>query len=126
MPKRKETTMPTPGTRSREAKAAYGEIQKGLQQLTRSISDAQKGLRQAERRIEADARARIKELRKEATAQIATLRERQREAAGVLRKLSRAAGDSWHDVKEAGDRALSEARAAAATIVERFRSALDR
>ena len=118
--------MPTRVTPSREAKAAYREIQKGLHQLTRSISDAQKGLRQAERSIEADARARIKALRKEANAQFAKLRERQREAAGVLRRLSGAAGDSWLDIKQTGDRALGDARSAAAAIVERFRRALER
>jgi septal ring factor EnvC (AmiA/AmiB activator) len=109
-----------------EAKAAYGEMQKGLRQLARSIGDVQKSLRQAERRIEADARTRIKELRKEANAQIAMLRERQREASGVLRRLSGAAGDSWRDIKDAGDRTLGEARAAASAIVERFRHALER
>jgi hypothetical protein len=112
--------------RSREAKAAYGEIQRGLRQLTRSIADVQKSLRQAERGIEADARARIKELRHEANAQIATLRERRREATTVLHRLSRAAGDSWRDIKDAGDRALAEARAGAAAVVERFRRALER
>ncbi len=118
--------MATRATIPPEAKAAYGELQKGLRQLTRSIADVQKGLRQAEHRIEADARVRIRELRKEARVQIAMLRERQREASGVLRRLSGAAGDSWRDIKDAGDRTLGEARAAASTIVERFRRALER
>jgi len=109
-----------------EARAAYGEMQKGLRQLARSIGEVQKSLRQAERRIEADARLRIRELRKDASAQIATLRERQREASGVLRRLSGAAGDSWRDIKDAGDRALGEARSTAAAVIERFRRALDR
>jgi hypothetical protein len=109
-----------------EAKAAVGEMQKGLRQLARSIDEVQKSLRQAERRIEADARLRIRELRKEASSQIAALRERQREASGVLRRLSGAAGDSWRDIKTAGDRALGEARSTAAAVIERFRSALDR
>jgi hypothetical protein len=109
-----------------EAKAAVGEMQKGLRQLARSIGDVQKSLRQAERRIEADARLRIRELRKEASSQIATLRERQREATGVLRRMSGAAGDSWRDIKAAGDRTLGEARSTAAAVIERFRSTLDR
>ena len=46
-------------TMSREAQAAYGEIQQGVKQLEKSIAEIQRGVRRAEQKIEADARARI-------------------------------------------------------------------
>jgi hypothetical protein len=54
---------------SREVKAAYREIEKGVDHLARSIKEIRVGLRQAERKIEADARTRVRELRKEARTQ---------------------------------------------------------
>lgn len=107
-----------------EVRAAYREIDKGVRQLARSITEVQSGLRQAERRIEADARARIRELRKEARTQLAVLQERRREATKMLKGLSGAAEGSWRDVKEAGDRVLADARGVASAIIERFRRAI--
>ena len=66
---------------SREARAAYGEIQQGVKHLEKSITEIQQGLRRAEHKIEADARARIRELRKDARAQLGILESKQREAA---------------------------------------------
>ena len=109
---------------SREAKVAYAEIQKGVSQLTRSVAEIHRSLRKAEQRIEADARARIRDLRKEARTQLAVVQSKRQEAARSLRSLSTAAGDSWQDIKESADSILSDARATASSVVERFRSAL--
>ena len=53
---------------SREKRAAYGEIKQGAKHLEKSIGEIRKGLRKAERQIEADARARVRELRTDARA----------------------------------------------------------
>jgi hypothetical protein len=50
---------------SREAKVAYAEIQKGVNQLKTSAAEIHRSLRKAEQRIAADARARLRDLRKE-------------------------------------------------------------
>lgn len=108
----------------REIRAARVEIEKGVDQVARSVADIQRALRRAERGIEADARARIRDLRKEAKAQLAVVRERRREAARTLGRLSTAAGSSWRDVKKAADRTLKDARAVAESVIERFRRAV--
>jgi hypothetical protein len=79
---------------SREAEAAYGEIQKGVKQLGESIADIRRDLRTAERKIETDARGRIRELRTEARAQLRVLQLKQAEAGRNLRNLSAAVGES--------------------------------
>jgi hypothetical protein len=109
---------------SREAKVAHAEIQKGVSQLKRSAAEINRSLRKAEQRIEADARARIRDLRKEARTQLAVVQSKRQEAARSLKGLSTAAGDSWQDIKESADAILSDARATASSVVERFRSAL--
>jgi ElaB/YqjD/DUF883 family membrane-anchored ribosome-binding protein len=111
---------------SPEVKAAYAHVERGVRGLGKSIEDIQRGLREAERKIEADARARIRDLRKEARAQVAALQTRRAEVSKTLRSLASAAGGSWEDVKESADTMLAEGRAAAASVVERFRSALGR
>jgi hypothetical protein len=111
---------------SGEVKAAYGELHKGVNHLKKSIADARRGLRKAEQKIEADARARIRELRKEARAQLTTLESRQREASRTLKTLSATAGDSWREIKQSVDSILADARATATSVIERFRSALER
>jgi ElaB/YqjD/DUF883 family membrane-anchored ribosome-binding protein len=63
-------------------------------------------------------------LRKEARVQLALLQGKRREAAGILKKLSTAAGESWREVKSSADSLLTDARDAAAKVVERFRNAL--
>ena len=83
------------------------------------------GLRRAEGQIEADARRRIRDLRKEARGQLAALQNKQREAARTLRKLAAAAGESWRDIKQSGDSILADARATATAIGKRFLSALN-
>ncbi len=109
---------------SREARAAYAEIEQGVKHLEKSIGEIQRGLHKAEQKIEADARARIRELRQDTRTQLSVLRSKQREAAGALKRVSAAAGDSWGEIKRSVDSVLGDARATAATIVERFRSAL--
>jgi hypothetical protein len=109
---------------SGDAKAAYGEVQKGVNHLKRSIADARRGLRKAEQKIEADARARIRELRKEARVQLTALESRQREASRTLKTFSAAAGDSWREIKQSADSILADARATAMSVIERVRSAL--
>ena len=112
------------GGMSREARAAYTDVKKGVDRVARSVAEIQVALRRAERKIEAEARARIRELRKEARTQLAVLRSRRREATRTLGRLSTAAGDSWRDVKKAADRILTEARAVAESVVERVRHAV--
>ncbi|MBI3785965.1 MAG: hypothetical protein HY270_21440 [Deltaproteobacteria bacterium] len=109
---------------SREARAAYAEIQQGVRHLEKSIGEIQRGLRKAEHKLEADARTRIRELRKDARTHLGALKAKQREAAGALKRVSGAAGDSWTDIKRTVDSVLVDARATATTAIKRFRSAL--
>ena len=109
---------------SREARAAYGEIQQGVKHLEKSIAEIQQGLRRAEHKIEADARTRIRELRKDARAQLGILESKQREVTRTLKKVSAAAGESWREIKQSADSLLGDARATATTVVARFRNAL--
>jgi hypothetical protein len=111
-------------TMSREARAARAEIERGVERAARSVAQIQVGLRRAERSIEADARRRIRQLRKEAKTQLTVVRARRREAARILGRLSTAAGGSWRDVKKAADRTLADARAVADSVIKRFRRAV--
>ena len=108
---------------SGEAKAAHREIQKQVGQLRKSIADIQKAARKAEQKIEADARTRIRELRKEARVQLDAVESRRREASRTLKSLTVAAGESWREIKQSADAILSDARAVAASVIERFRGA---
>jgi hypothetical protein len=109
---------------SREARTARAEIQQAVKHLETSIGVIQQGLRKAERKLEADARARIRELRKDARGQLAVLKSKQREAAGTVKRVSAAASGSWVDVREMVDSVLVDVRATAAAAVKRFRTAL--
>lgn len=109
---------------SREARAAYREIEKGVDRLSRSIREIRIGLRQAERKIEKDARTRVRALRKDARTQLALLQARQREASRRLGRLAVAAGDSWRDVSHAANAALADARKVATSVLDRFQRAL--
>jgi hypothetical protein len=113
-------------TMSREAKAAYGEVQSGVKSLERAIEDIRRGLAKAEKQIEADARQRVRDLRKEAHAQLGVLKARQRDATRTLNSLRTAADESWQDVKRSADSILADARSTATAIVERFRGAIGR
>jgi hypothetical protein len=108
----------------REVRATYGEIQKGVAHLDESIADLRVGLRRAEQKIEADARRQIRALRTEARSQLEALQSKQREAGRTLRKVSVASGESWREIERSADAILADARAAAASIGKRFRSAL--
>jgi len=109
---------------SREARIVYAEVQQGVRHLEKSIAEIQRGLHRAERKLEADARARIRELRKDARAQLTLLKSKRREAADTLKRVSTAASGSWADIKRTVDSVLVDARATAARAVERFQSAL--
>lgn len=119
---KKPVTMTT--RMSREAKAAYGEIASGVKHLEKSIVEIQKGLVRAEKKIERDARTKVRELRKDASAQLAGLKSRQREAGRVLKRLSAAADESWVEIKKSGDSILSDARKSANLVIKRFRQAI--
>lgn len=109
---------------TREARAMYAEIKRSVRHLETSIGEIQQELRRAERTLEADARARIAEVRKDARAHLRVLKSKKREAAGTLKRVSAAAGGSWTDIKRTVDSVLVDARATAAAAVKRFRSAL--
>ena len=111
---------------SKEARAAYREVQKGVDHLGRSIKDIRAGLQKTERRIEADARTRIRALRAEVRTQLAELQSRQREAVRRLGRLAVAAGGSWQDIKQAADDVLADARKMADSVVARFQQALQK
>lgn len=123
--RKKATRSKSPGPpMSPEAKRAYTQVADGLRSLGKSITELQQTLRQAERRIEADARSRILALRREATTQLRALQTRQRELTRVLRNLTAAAEGSWGEIKQAADVMLAEARHTASAIIERVRAAL--
>jgi ABC-type transporter Mla subunit MlaD len=107
-----------------EVKDAYKQLQGGVQGLGKSIAEIQRDLRRAERKIEADARARITELRQDARKQLAALESHRSEVTRTLKHLAAAAGGSWRDIKQSADAALAEARSTAASVIERFRHAL--
>lgn len=138
MPKKPATKAASPARRtgatgasvraamSREAKAAYGEVQSGVKSLERAIEDIRRGLAKAEKQIEADARQRVRELRKEAQTQLGVLKARQRDVTKTLASLRTAADESWQDVKHSADSILADARDTASAIIERFRGAIGR
>jgi predicted nucleic acid-binding Zn-ribbon protein len=107
-----------------EVKDAYVQLQTGVKGLGKSIAEIRRDLRKIERKIEADARARIKGLRQDAREQLAALESRRGEVTRTLKRLATAAGESWRDVKHSADAALAEARSTAASVIERFRNAL--
>jgi hypothetical protein len=109
---------------SPEARAAYGEIRQGVAHLEKSIVEIQRGFRNAEKKIEADARVRVRELRREAQSQLRALKAKQHDARRSLKQLSEAAGESWREIKQSADGALDNARATASSIVERFRNVI--
>ena len=87
---------------SKEARAAYREVQRGVDHLGRSIKEIRLGygrLSGGSRRMPGTIRA----LRAEVRTQLAELQSRQREAVRRLRRLAVAAGGSWQDIKQAAD-----------------------
>lgn len=104
--------------------AAYGDIKQGVRHVEKSIGEVQKGLRKAEKAIEAQARARIRELRRDARGQLASLKAKRREAARLMKNLRIAAEGSWEEVKLSADQVLADARSTASAIAERVRAAL--
>ena len=116
-PKRAKAAM------SREARATYAAIQKVVTHLEHSIGEIQRGLGKAEQKIQADARGRIRQLRKDARTNVSVLKAKQREAAHAVKHLSAAASGSWEDIKHTVDSILDDARATATSVVKRFRTA---
>lgn len=100
------------------------DVEKGVDQLARSVDKIQASLRRAEQKIEADARKRIVKLRKDARKQLAVLRAHKREADRIVTRLSTAGKESWGDLKRAAYRALADARTVADSMAERFRRAV--
>ena len=111
---------------SPEARAAYGEIKQGIGHLERSIGEINRGLRAAERKIEADARARVRELRSHGRAQLAVLKAKRRDAGNAVKSLTTAAEMSWQEIKLSADAILADARGTAASIIDRLRTAINR
>lgn len=107
-----------------EVRDAYKQLQSGVIALGKSIAEIQRDLRKAELRIEAEARARITELRQDARKELAALKSRRSEVARTLKRLAAAAGGSWRDIMQSADAALVEARSTAASVIDRFRNAL--
>ncbi len=119
--------MPNPRAKSlRAARVGRVDVEKRVERLARLVAEIEVALRCAEGEIEADARERIQMLRKEANEQLALLRGHQREASHLLWQLSTAPVGSWGDLEQAADRALSEARTVADSMLERFRRAVPR
>lgn len=108
----------------REARATYAELQQGVRHLENAMSEIQRGLLKAERRVEAEARARIRAMRKDARAQLNVLRSKQRDVASTLKRVSAAASGSWKDITRSVDTGLADAKATASAVVARFRRAL--
>ena len=118
------STVRTPPARPRRQRAAQGQIERGVREIEKAVADIQRGLARAERRIETDARKRIRELQNEARAQMRALEATRREATRLVGKLSEAAGGSWDDVVKMLNAMVNEARTTAGGVVERFRSVL--
>ena len=98
------------------------DVEKRVERLARSVAEIEVALRGAEGKIEADARKRIHTLHNEARRQLVILRGHQREATRLLWRLSTAAEGSWDDLMRAADRALTEARTVADSMIERLRA----
>ena len=111
-------------TMSREARAAYGEIHTNDKQLEKFIAEIRRDLNKVERRIETDARARIRDFRKQTRAALNVVQSRRREAARTLKRLSTSTGESWREIKQASDSMLADARTTATSVIDRFRHAL--
>jgi hypothetical protein len=109
---------------SREARSAYGEIQSGVQGLQKAIVEIRKGANRAEKKIEADARRQISELRKEARIHLGKLERAQRDAKRRLGKLATAADESWVEIKDAANAALKDATKTADFVIRRIRKAI--
>src|SRR5689334_19473750 len=60
-------------TMPKELRVARAEIEKGIDRVARSVGEIRVALERAERKIEADARGRIRALRKEAKAELAVV-----------------------------------------------------
>jgi hypothetical protein len=107
-------------------KAAYVDIKQGLKHVEKSIGEVQKGLRKAEKAIEADAKMRIRQLRKEGKTQLAALKSKRKEAVQLIKNLSAAAEGSWQDVRLSAEQVLADATATVNGIADRIRAALQR
>lgn len=105
-PKAKGAAQRVQKAMSREARAACTAIQQGIKHLEQSIGEIERDLGKAEQKIEADARGRIRQLRKDAHTHVSVLKSKQREAATALKHVSTAASGSWEDIKHTVDLSL--------------------
>ena len=95
-------------------------LQKGVDQLARSVEQIRISLGHAERKLEADARDQVRKLRNETREQLVVLRGYERDAGRILRRLSTTANGSWGDLERAADR-VKDARKIADSIIKRCR-----
>ena len=116
-----------PHRRARVSRAASGDavgLQEDIARLARVVGELADALRSAERKIEADARERIRRLHEEAREQLAVLYGHHRDATRLVRQLVAArdlsSGEMQHDARQA----VSEARAVADSMMARFRQAM--
>jgi hypothetical protein len=131
MPKQARTKQARPAPPSgkragstQNAQAAQGQLAMAVREIEKAMGDIQRGLARAERRIEADARQRIRSLKKEGRAQMRALEGKRRDATRLLSRLSAAAGGSWDDVTHMVQATVTDARNTAVAVVDRFRGAL--
>jgi hypothetical protein len=96
------------------------EMQKRAQRLARSVGEIEGGLRCTEERIEANARQRIRVLRKEVGEQLVLLRRHQGEAVRLLRRLASAPDASRGDLLQAARHALNESHGVVDALLARF------
>ena len=108
----------------RAKRAAQGQLERGVREIEKVIADIQRGLVRAERRIETDARRRIRMLQKEGRAQMRALEAKRRETVRLLGRVSAAAGGSVEDIAKTVQTMVTDARAGAVAVVDRFRNVL--
>ncbi len=132
MPKQVQSKRSRParvtGTRvaaPRKAQAAQGQLERGVREIEKVIADVQRGLARAERRIETDARQRMRALQKEGRAQMRALEAKRREATRLLGRLSAAAGGSLEDITKTVHTMVTDARTGAVAVIDRFRNVLE-
>ena len=108
----------------RAEKAAQEQLEGGVREIGKAIAEIQRGLARAERRVETDARQRIRALQKEGRAQMRALEAQRRRATRLLGRLKAAAGGSVEDIAKMVQGMVTDARTGAGAVIERFRSVM--
>jgi hypothetical protein len=104
--------------------AAQEQLERGVRDIEKVIAEVQRGLARAERRIETDARQRLRVLQKEGRAQMRALGAQRRKATRLRGRLSAAAGGSLEDIAKTAQAMVTAARTGAGAVIERFRNVL--